>query len=309
VLGGSLVVDATGRGSKLPDWLRAAGFAAPAETEIDARMVYTSAFARLRTPLPRGWKILFVQGLAGQINRGVAIGPVEGGRTLVSLATAAGEPAPDDTSGFAAFGRTLRGPFVGDVFAEADWLTPARSTRSTANRMRGYDDIAMPGGLFVMGDALCAFNPVFGQGITVAAIQADALARLLRRHGPDDARLGSRATRQFLRVVAFPWAVATSQDRRLVDPRGPTAAQRLASAYMNRVFGLATSDGNVNLTTSRIFNLSLSPLALYAPHLAARALRAPTPSPLPGPFAPPGAETGIPDAAAFPPERRTGSDG
>jgi hypothetical protein len=235
------------------------------------------------------WKIVFILGQPPQVPRGAAIGPVEGGRVLVSLATVAGEPAPEDTSGFAAFGRSLRGPFLGDVFENAEWLTPARSTRSTANRKRHYERIALPRGLVVMGDALCAFNPVFGQGISVAAMQADALARLLRSHGPDDDKLGSLATRRFLRVVAFPWSMATSQDLQIPGTRGkPSRAQPLIDAYMNRVFSLATSDGDVNLTTSRVFNLSLSPLALYEPRLAVRALRERSPSPRLGPLAPPG---------------------
>jgi 2-polyprenyl-6-methoxyphenol hydroxylase-like FAD-dependent oxidoreductase len=289
VLPGSFVVDATGRGSKLPDWLRSAGFAAPAETEVDSRTVYTSAFARLGAPLPKNWKIAFILGHPPQVLRGAAIGPVEGGRVLVSLATVAGEPAPEDTSGFAAFGRSLRGPFMGEVFENAEWLTPARSTRSTANRKRHYERIALPRGLVVMGDALCAFNPVFGQGISVAAMQAEALSRLLRRHGPHDARLGSMATRQFLRVVAFPWSMATSQDLQIPGTRGKSSpVQPLIDAYMNRVFSLSTRDGDVNFTTSRVFNLSLSPLALYAPRLFVRALRERTPSPQLGPLSPPG---------------------
>jgi 2-polyprenyl-6-methoxyphenol hydroxylase-like FAD-dependent oxidoreductase len=289
VLGGSLVVDATGRGSKLPDWLRAAGFAAPAETEIDSRTVYTSAFARLRAPFPMDWKIVFILGQPPQVLRAAAIGPVEGGRVLVSLATVAGEPAPEDTAGFAAFGRSLRAPFVGDVFENAEWLTPARSTRSTANRKRHYERIALPPGLIVMGDALCAFNPVFGQGISVAAMQAEALSRLLRRHGLHEATLGSLATRQFLRVVAFPWAMATSQDLQIPGTRGsPSLAQPIINAYLNRVFSLSTREGDVNLATSRVFNLSVSPLALCEPRLALRALRERSPSPQLGPVAPPG---------------------
>ncbi len=296
VLEGEVVVDATGRGSKLPDWLRAAGFTVPSETEVDARTVYASALARLARPLPNGWKGLFVLGSAPDILRGGAIGPVEGDRVLVSLATVGGEPSPSETSEFARFGRRLRAPLFGEVLEGAEWLTPARITRSTTNRWRHYERMPLPAGLLVIGDALCAFNPIFGQGISVAAIQAETLSRVLRHRGPGHPRLTATATRALAREVKFPWAMATGQDLRIPGTKGrlpPGTA--VIDVYMRRLFALSTRDPEVAKRVSRVLNLIESPLALYSPRLALHVLREPKPVPLLGPVAPPDAP-GVPEA-------------
>ncbi len=288
VIEAALVVDATGRGSKLPEWLRTAGLAAPSETEVDSRTVYTSAFARLASPLPLGWKVLFVMGLAPHILRGAAIGPVEGGRVLVSLATMGGEPAPAETSEFGPFGHSLRAPFMGDFLDSAEWLTPARTTRSTANRWRHYERLSLPAGLLVVGDALCAFNPIFGQGISVAAMQAEALSDLLRARGTRPSGLSALATRRCARAVRFPWAMATGEDLRVPGTRGRSSrAQPLIGAYMSRVFSLAVRDGDINLQATRVFNLTASPLTLYAPRIALRVVRERLPPRLLGPVSRP----------------------
>jgi hypothetical protein len=100
------------------------------------------------------------------------------------------------------------------------------------------------------------------------------------------------ATRQFLRVVAFPWAMATSQDLQIPGTSGKRSrVQPLVDAYMSRLFSMGTRDGEVTQMTSRVFNLVESPLKLYAPRLAVRALREPAPRPLLGPVAPPGLST------------------
>jgi 2-polyprenyl-6-methoxyphenol hydroxylase-like FAD-dependent oxidoreductase len=283
-----LVVDATGRGSKLPEWLRAAGFAVPSETEVDARTVYTSALARLARQLPNGWKGLFVLGAPPDILRGGAIGPVEGERVLISLATVGGEPAPRETGEFAAFGRRLRAPLFGDLLENAEWLTPARTTRSTTNRWRHYERMALPAGLLVIGDALCAFNPVFGQGISVATMQAEALSHVLGTLGPNHPELTRAATRALAGQVRFPWAMATSQDLHIPGTQGRVPrGTAVIDAYMNRLFALSTRDGDVSMKVSRVFNLIESPLALYAPRTLWRVLREPAPLRLLGPVAPP----------------------
>jgi 2-polyprenyl-6-methoxyphenol hydroxylase-like FAD-dependent oxidoreductase len=283
-----LVVDATGRGSRLPYWLREAGWQAPKKSEVDACVVYTSALARLKHPVPNGWKVLFVLGLPPGILRGGALGPVEGGRTIVSFATVGGEPAPTDTADFAAFGRSLRAPLFGELLGGAEWLTPARTTRSTANRRRHYERTRLPAGLAVIGDALCAFNPTFGQGVSVAAMQATELGRLLRSGARASPALGALATRHFARVADFPWAMATEADRAVPGTPGRASIARpLVKAYLDRLFHRATRDGQTNLRIARVFNLLDSPFRLYAPEIVMQVVREPAPTFLAGPVAPP----------------------
>ncbi len=274
ILDARLVVDATGRGSKLPDWLRDAGLAAPHEIEVDARTVYSSAMVRLARPLPNGWKVIFVLGAPPKVLRGAAMSEVEGGRAMVTALAVGGEPCPEDAKAMASYTSQLRSSVIGDALQGAEWLGPVRTTRSTTNRRRYYERASLPAGLVVMGDALCAFNPIYGQGMTVAAMEAEALADLLGRMPPDDPRLAPRANRGFGKVAEFPWVAATGSDLRVPGTRGePPPGLALAQGYMDRLFAAALTDEEVNRRTTRVLNLAAHPLSLYAPRMLWAALR------------------------------------
>jgi hypothetical protein len=207
---------------------------------------------------------------------------------LASLVTVAGDPAPAQTSEFAAFGRELRAPFMGDVFESIEWLSPAMTTRSTANRWRHYENMKLPEGLLAIGDAMCAFNPVFGQGLSVAAMQAKTLSRHLRAHGPDDGRLTERVVPACADMVRFPWKLATNQDLEIPGARGRSSLLQPAfGAFLERVMALAPHDPAVSLLSARVFHLQASALRLCDPRLLYRVLRSPAPVSLPGPVPPP----------------------
>ena len=113
--------------------------------------------------------------------RGGIISPVEGGRWLVSLIGGDGDYPPTDEAGFLAFARGLRSPALYEAIAEAEPLTPIAGQRATENRLRHYDRLGrFPDGVVAVGDAVCAFNPVYGQGMTAAALGAEVLDRWLR---------------------------------------------------------------------------------------------------------------------------------
>jgi 2-polyprenyl-6-methoxyphenol hydroxylase-like FAD-dependent oxidoreductase len=285
VLDASMVVDATGRGSKLPDWLREAGLPAPDETEIDARAAYGSAIVRLARPMPNGWKVIFVLGAAPHVLRGAVMSQIEGGRALVSTLVVGGEPCPENAEMMIAHATSLRSPVIGRVLEGAEWLSPVRVTRSTRNCRRFYERTTLPAGLLVMGDALCAFNPIYGQGMTVAAMEAEALGGLLRRFALDDPRLTTQAIRAFAKVVDFPWVAATGSDLRIPGTRGePPRGMVLAQKYMDRLFAAARTDEEVNRRTSRVLNLAAHPLTLYTPRMIWAALRQGTPEVVLGPI-------------------------
>jgi 2-polyprenyl-6-methoxyphenol hydroxylase-like FAD-dependent oxidoreductase len=279
-----LVVDASGRGSKLPDWLREAGITPARETEIDARTVYSTALVRLARPLPNGWKVIFVLGAAPTVLRGAAMSLVEGGRAMVTALVLGGQPCPEDPASMVAHGMSLRSHVIGHALADAEWLGPVRTTRSTTNRRRYYERTPLPAGLLVMGDALCSFNPIYGQGMTVAAMQAEALGRLLRRVPTDHELLGPKANRNFGKVADFPWVAATGSDLRIPGTIGEApAGMELAQSYMNRLFAAALTDEEVNRRVSHVLNLMESPLSLYSPRMIWAALRQGAPEVVLGP--------------------------
>src|SRR5262249_19764425 len=109
--------------------------------------------------------------------------PIENDQWMVGLMGAAGQHPPTDEDGFTAFTRSLRHPIIADALAAAEPLTPIRTYRGTVNRLCHYERMPRwPERFAVLGDAVCAFNPVYGQGMTVAAIAAETLDSCLRGH-------------------------------------------------------------------------------------------------------------------------------
>jgi 2-polyprenyl-6-methoxyphenol hydroxylase-like FAD-dependent oxidoreductase len=289
-LDAQLVVDATGRGSALPAWLREHGLVTPRETVVDSGCVYASALVRPARPLPNDWKGVVVLGAPPRVLQAAAMSLVEDGRALVTLVGFGGTEPPTDVPSALAYARALRSPVVADLLADAEWLTPVRTTRSTANRRRHYEGLPMPAGILAMGDALCAFNPVYGQGMTVAAMQAEALSKLLAANGTrlDDEAFVERAHRVFARAVEFPWMAATGEDFRVETTRGErTRSVRVMHAYLDRVFAAGVKDVDVARKLIRVFNLEASPLELYSPMVLWAALRQRAPRPVLGPLPPP----------------------
>lgn len=282
------VVDATGRGSPLPSWLREHALPSPKETVVDAGLGYASALVRLTRPIPNGWKVVFLLGVPPEAPGGGALSLVEDGRTLVTLITSGGKTPPADPRAMVEYARTLRSPVIADLLQEAEWLSPVRTNGSTANRRRHYERLEMPSGLVAMGDSMCAFNPAYGQGITVAAMQADALAAMTSASAASLASpsLGPRLHRAFARAAGFPWAAATSADFRSPETRGErTPGLRVVHAYLDRVFAASVEDRGVSRALGLVFNLAASPLTMYGPRVMWSALRRPARKPLLGPVA------------------------
>ena len=171
-----LVVDATGRGSRAPRWLRELGYDAPEETVVSAFLGYASRLYRVPGGFASDWKGAYVQVAPPAHTRGGIMLPVEGGRWLVTLIGGGRDYPPADDEGFLEFARSLTSPVIYDAIKGAEPLTPVRTHRATENRRRHYERLKrQPDNFIVTGDAACAFNPVYGQGMTAAALGALAL--------------------------------------------------------------------------------------------------------------------------------------
>ena len=138
----------------------------------------------------------------------------------------------------------------------------------------------MPGRLLVVGDSLCSFNPLYGQGMTVAALQAETLTAFLRRHLSGQAdlpALACPAQRAVAKCTAGAWLVATGSDLRYPITVGAEAtfATRLLQRHVDRVFEAATGDPSVNAAFLRVLNMVDAPPAMFRPGTVARALLSP----------------------------------
>ena len=272
-----LVVDASGRGSRLPQWLASLGYDRPAETVITSHLGYASRLYRRDPARWRESQGVYVQPAPPRYTRGGVALPLEGGRWHVTLAGGSRDYPPTDPEGFVEFARSLRSSRLYDVIAGEEPLSPVYGHRATENRMRHYERMRRwPGGLAVLGDAACTFNPVYAQGMTTAALAAMALDGSLR-----ESRLTPRGfdahrfQRRLARVCSDAWTLATGEDYRFDGAEGGsrTFGTRLMHRYMDRVVRLTTERADVRQVLLEVFHMVRSPTALFHPRILFPALR------------------------------------
>ena len=273
-LAADLVVVADGRKSRLPDWLTALGYEPPKETVINSFQGYASRLYRQPKCVTADWKALYIQQAPPDDPRGGLVSPVEGGRWVVSLVGGDGDYPPVDEAGFLEFARSLRSPALYEVITGAEPLTPITGQRATENRLRHYDRLKLfPEGVVAVGDAACAFNPVYGQGMTTAALGAEVLDRWLRG---GSAHLTPGRSRIFqhdlVRATAAAWQFSTGADYGLRTTEGPPQGRvaRLTGRYIAGVMRASTRRPWVRRRLTEVLHLLRPPAALFGPGVLAR---------------------------------------
>lgn len=286
-LNADLVVDASGRGSRASVWLSEGGYGAPAKTQVDPNIAYASRIYRIPDGFSADWKVVMLTSKPPSMPCTGYLFPIEDGQWMVALMGAAGQHPPTDEAGFAAFTRSLRHPVIADVLAAAEPVTPIRGYRGTSNRQWHFERMPRwPERFVVLGDAVCAFNPIYGQGMSTAAVAAETLDACLReqRHRrpvEDLDGLARRFQRRLARRNADPWMLSTGEDLRYPTTTGMpvTAATRLLHRYLDEVGVTATRDLATAHTFAKVIVMLARPTSLFAPRVlaaVARTLRTPT---------------------------------
>lgn len=270
-LDAGLVIDACGRGSRLPGWLAAQGRRVPDESVVHSDVAYlTREFERRPGDLPDDARALLLLAEPPE-PRGAAMISVEGGRWVMTLFGLAGVRPEASADGFVAFARTLPVPDFARIAQSRRPLTEALPYRIEGSRRRHYERLPMPEGILPIGDSICSFNPIFGQGMTVAALEAAALDEELGRGGPALAR---RFLKRASALVDAPWEVATGADLRFAQIEGTRPAALAAiNRYLARLHRVAQRDDAVALAFHRVLNLVDRPAALLRPAVLWRVLR------------------------------------
>ncbi|RSM62815.1 FAD-binding monooxygenase [Amycolatopsis sp. WAC 01376] len=271
-LGADLVVDASGRGTRTPVWLEELGFERPAEERVKVGLAYTTRMFRKRPEMFGGWQS--INPVASPAHpRGAFFGQVNEDECILSLTGLLGDHPPTDARGYLDYVKSLPAKEIYEAVKDAQPLIEPVTFKFPASLRRRYERLKrFPERLFVLGDAFCSFNPVYGQGMTVASMEAIALREHLRRRSEPDSR---RFLREIGKVVNDPWDISTSGDLDFPGVEGKrTLKVKMGNAYMAKVQYAATIDPEITAAFMRVAGLVDPPTALMKPSVVRKVLRA-----------------------------------
>jgi 2-polyprenyl-6-methoxyphenol hydroxylase-like FAD-dependent oxidoreductase len=272
-LAADLVVDATGRGSRTPAALERHGLPRPAESTVDVGIGYTRFVFPRRSDDIGGVPVVLTAARPEQRRLAVALA-VEGDRWLVNAIGYRGDRAPADLAGFRAYLDTTDAPEIAALARSREPLGEPMAAvhRFPTSLRRHYERLpSLPEGLVVTGDAVASFSPVYGQGMTVAALEALALRQALAA-GP--VGLCRRFTTAAGRIVDLVWDLSAGSDLALPYVPGPRPLKnRLLNRYVDLVTRAGTVDVDVATRFIRVVNMLDRPEALLAPRMVVGAVR------------------------------------
>lgn len=272
-IGAGLVVDCTGRGARSDRWLTALGLPTPAQVEVKVGVAYASRLYRRRPGDLPDWEAVFTLPTAPHERvDGLAL-PVEGGRWLVGIGGWHFPEVPADAEAFEQFARDLPDPLLGELIGRAEPLSDVMVAKFPSSRRRLFEKLAEPpSGYVALGDAICSFNPIYGQGMSCAAFSARALGAALDKHS------GTAMARDYYAAVAgileTPWQFAVGGDFAYPQTTGPRPRGiKLRNWYSRQIAYASQIDSGVNRAFSRVQHLIDPPSTLMKPAFVLRVLR------------------------------------
>lgn len=270
-----LVVDASGRRSHAPAWLEELGYGRPNVHVVNSYLGYATRWYK-RTTDAKDFAGLVVFARPPKLGRGGIMLAIEESRWVISIGGIGRDYPPTDDEGFAEYAKSLPTPVLYDHIRSLEPISPVMGYRDTDNRWVRFDELRRwPEGFLVMGDAVAAFNPLYGQGMTVAAMEAQALSAHLRRSAGGAPFSPLAFQRALKEVLMVPWMMATTEDYRwpLTEGHRPHPALKLLRWYGDRLAETVVSDPELFVTFLKAQNLVIPPHSMFAPKVATRVLR------------------------------------
>lgn len=268
-LHGAITVDATGRASPTPRWLESEGFDVPPREDVYIDLAYSSLVVE-RPADARGG---FLIAPAPPAKRGGTVVPVEDGRWMVTLFGVHGDHPPGDHAGCEEFAARLPAADPARILTEHSVLgEDVHRYQFPSNRRYRYERVeGLPDGLLVIGDAIASFNPIYGQGMSVAALEALHLHQTL-----DRSPVGPLAPAFFDRVagtVDLVWRMTVGADFGFPETTGPApSGTAIRGWYLDRLIRTAHEDGLATDAFARVLRLEHPPRRLLRPSILRRVL-------------------------------------
>jgi flavin-dependent dehydrogenase len=265
VIEAELVVDATGRGHQARRWLDSMGILPPHETAIGLDTAYSTANFRRPDSFP-GEPMVFIVGPPPHFTRRGYLITIENGTLMVGLIGRFGDFPPADKAGFLAFAKDLHSELAYQIIKEAVQLSPITHHRVGSSVQRHYERMeSLPEGFLVIGDALCTFNPIYAQGMSTAAKQAEILKDILSEYARQFRDVGGIASTFFTKAAEFnstPWNLSATFDFAFPQTRGTrTPGFKERARYLAALDRLQPEDSEVRRVMAEVFQL-LQPLSV-----------------------------------------------
>ena len=273
VYAADLVVDASGRRSKTPEWLSEMGYSPPIESTVDSFLGYVTRKYK-RTP---NAPLLLIGATPPDDPYGGILLPEEDNTMVVLIAGFNKHYPPTDTAEFDAFAGKL-GPEFQEALKDAEPITQPYGYRGTSGRWRHYEQLERwPERFVVLGDAFCGFNPIYGQGMSVAAMSAAVLADQVRRSNGNLDGVARSTLREISKITQGVWLLATSADLEWPGTEGGTLgnspAERFGRWYVNELLDATALDRTLWLSFNAVSQLIKPATALFAPGVFLRVMK------------------------------------
>ncbi|SCL53278.1 2-polyprenyl-6-methoxyphenol hydroxylase [Micromonospora eburnea] len=282
-LDADLVVDATGRsGGRSDRWLEKLDCPAPENAVVRIDVGYASRlYTRQPGDLPDGALLALMAAVPPHHKRAAAAFAVEGNRWVITIGGWHKDHAPADPAGFLAFAEGLPSPHIAHLIKKAEPLSDIETRQFPAARRRYFERLRqLPAGYVALGDTVCSFNPIYGQGMTAATLEALALGRSLDKFGNTSAEMARHYYRAAAKVLETPWRMATGGDFAYPETSGP---KPLGTGLVNRYAREAFLASHVSPKVHRVLldmqHLLVPPSALLRPTTVVRSLLAARRSP------------------------------
>lgn len=277
-----LVVDASGRSSKAPQWLDQLGFTPPAEQAVNAFPGYATRLYEIPENFNKKWKTMYIMPSPPEVTRGAIIIPMEGNLWHVTLIGMNRDNPPTDEAGFMEFARTLVSADVYEALQSAKPASPIWGYRNASNRLRRFDKMEKHlEGFVALGDAVYALNPVYGQGMTLAAIASTLLDECLIEQAElgisnDFAGMAEKFQKRLTKEMAIPWQNATNEDMRWPETEGKQeldVASKMIGSYFQMVLKAMPHNAKVTEKFFRVQHMISPPTIMMQPNILISVLK------------------------------------
>jgi len=268
-----LVVDTLGRRSQTPEWLVEMAYPAPRESEVDSFLGYVTRKYKRKPNTP----MILIIATPPNDPYGALVFPEENDTMVALIGGYNKHYPPTDPEEFDAFVHVL-GPEFQEALRGAEPLSQPYGYRGTTSRWRHYEELERwPERFVVLGDAFCGFNPIYGQGMSVAAMSAVALAERVKHSNGNLDGVARSTLREISKIIQGVWLLATSADLEWPGTQGGTLGKspvdRFGHWYVEKMLEATASDNEVRLVFVAVNQLIKPASALFAPGIFLRVMK------------------------------------